>query len=65
MCDVGQISEAMAIKNFINPREEDVDDPDEDIIDQIIAERAPEPLEDPEETFVEVSPVKLMRPYRP
>jgi len=59
MRDAGQISEAMAIKNFINPWEKDVDDSNEDIIDQIIAERALEPLKDPEKTFVEVSPIKL------
>ncbi len=59
MRDAGHISEAMAIKNFINPQEKDVDDPDEDIMDQIIAERASESLENPEETFIEVSPVKL------
>ncbi len=60
MRDAGHISEAMAIKNFINPqKEDDVDDSNEDIMNQIIAERVLEPLENFEETFIEISPVKL------
>ncbi len=59
MRDSGQISEAMAIKNFINPSEEDVRDTDEDLIDQIVAEFGPEPPEDSEEKITEIPSVKL------
>jgi len=49
----------LLIKNFINSQKKDVDDSNEDIMNQIIAERAFKPLENFEETFIEVSPVKL------